>query len=77
MGIRDSHVEKFRARHRHRGAADISLFHVAAARCADATRRNRIAVLNGPIDRWLHKPTVPVVMSLSMADPARTGGLSP
>ena len=31
-------------------AADISLFHVAAAQLGDATQWNRIAVLNGRTD---------------------------
>ncbi len=56
-------------------AADISLFHVAAAQLADATQWNRIAALNGRTDPWLYDLTIPVVMTLPPVDATQSGGL--
>ncbi|GAB6968550.1 hypothetical protein JCM25156A_25880 [Komagataeibacter kakiaceti JCM 25156] len=56
-------------------AADISLYHVAAARLNDATQWWRIAQLNGMTDPDLSGFTTPVTLVLPAVDASQDSGV--
>jgi len=56
-------------------AADVSLYHVAAAQLGDATQWWRIAQLNGMTDPDLFDFTTPVQIVLPTVDASLDGGV--
>ncbi|RFD20083.1 hypothetical protein DY926_07960 [Komagataeibacter melaceti] len=56
-------------------AADVSLYHVAAARLGDATQWWRIAQLNGMADPDLSGCATPVMLVLPTVDPSQDSGV--
>jgi len=56
-------------------AADVSLYHVAAAQLNDATQWWRIAQLNGMSDPDLSGFTTPVTLQIPSIDATQTSGV--